>query len=356
MLLDASITRKVSMIFGMGLAAWALVACTTVTPTEVPTEVPTGVPTGVPAATDIVVTETESVPVESGMLPTVDAMIVSGDIVAAGSSTVFPLAEAVALQFKDEGFAGEIKIDSIGSGAGLERFCKTGETDIATSSRHIKDEEVSNCAAINRTPIEFRVGTDALAVVVSSENDFLTDLTLEQLALAFTTANTWKDVDASFPDEPIQRFSPGTDSGTFDYFVEAVLAKDKAPLLNAKNLQLSEDDNVLVQGVEGNPYAIGYFGYAYYQENSEKLHALSIAGVEPSFDSAENNSYKLSRPLYLYSDATVMQEKPQVAAFINYFLTNVNDLVGEVGYFPASDDAWQVSVDNWLKAVGTNGQ
>ena len=134
------------------------------------------------------------------------------------------------------------------------------------------------------------------------------------------------------------------------------MAKDKAPLLNAKNLQLSEDDNVLVQGVEGNPYAIGYFGYAYYQENSEKLHALSIAGVEPSFDSAENGSYKLSRPLYLYSDATVMQEKPQVAAFINYFLTNVNDLVGEVGYFPASDDAWQVSVDNWLKAVGTNGQ
>jgi phosphate transport system substrate-binding protein len=105
------------------------------------------------------------------MLPTVDAMIVSGDIGAAGSSTVFPLAEAVALQFKDEGFCRRIKIDSIGSGAGLERFCKTGETDIATSSRHIKDEEVSNCAAINRTPIEFRIGTDALAVVVSSEND-----------------------------------------------------------------------------------------------------------------------------------------------------------------------------------------
>ena len=215
-------------------------------------------------------------------LPEVNPLALSGNIVSAGSSTVFPLSERMAERFKDEGFGGEIAIDSIGSGAGLERFCVAGETDIANASRAIKDDEVAACTAIGRTPIEFRVGTDALAVVVSSENDFLTDVSMEQLALIFSTAETWADVDPTWPAEPILRFSPGTDSGTFDYFVEVVMGKDEAPLLAAKNLQLSEDDNVLVQGVEGSPYAVGYFGFAYYQENADKLKALSIDDVAPT--------------------------------------------------------------------------
>ena len=127
-------------------------------------------------------------------------------------------------RFKDEGFAGNITIDSIGSGAGFERFCVTGETDIANASRAIKDSEVESCPAIGRTPIEFRVGTDALAIVVSSENDFLTDVTLEELAMIFSEqAVKWSDVSAEWPNEDILRFSPGTDSGTFDFFVEAVM-------------------------------------------------------------------------------------------------------------------------------------
>jgi phosphate transport system substrate-binding protein len=242
-------------------------------------------------------------------------------------------------------------IDSIGSGAGIERFCVAGETDIANASRAIKDSEVESCVAINRTPIEFRVGTDALAVVVSAENDFATDITLAELALIFSTATNWSDVRAEWPAEPIQRFIPGTDSGTFDYFVEEVFEEDSAPILAASNLQLSEDDNVLVQGVEGSPYAIGFFGYAYYANEGGALKALSLDGVTPNAISAEDGSYPLARPLFIYSDASIMAEKPEVAAFINYFLTNVNAEILTVGYFPASDRALNLAKVSWLANV-----
>ena len=273
-------------------------------------------------------------------LPASDPLAVSGDIVSAGSSTVFPLAEAVALRYKDEGFAGQVTIDSVGTGGGFERFCQTGETDVANASRAINEEETAACEAIGRTPIEFRVGTDALAVVVSAENDFVEDLTLEQLALIFSTAENWSDVDASWPAEPIQRYIPGTDSGTYDYFTEEVfpdLADGMAnPQLEASGLNQSEDDNVLVQGVAGSPYAIGYFGYAYASENTDTLRPVMIAGVEPNAASVEANEYPLARPLFIYSDATIMTEKPQVADYINFFLTTVNEEIDAVGYFPAS--------------------
>ena len=222
--------------------------------------------------------------------------------------------------------------------------------------------KLENCKAINRTPVEFRVGTDALAIVVSAENDFLTDVPAADLAKIFSSeAEKWSDVNPAWPAEDIQRFVPGTDSGTYDYFIEAVMIPvygqtDKAKLprklfLEAKNLSQSEDDNVLVQGVEGSKYAIGFFGYAYFNENADKLKAISVEGVAPSFTTAEDGSYKLSRPLFLYSDGSILKEKPQVAAFVNYYLTNVNDVIGEVGYFPASDEALQASRQAWLDAV-----
>jgi phosphate transport system substrate-binding protein len=275
----------------------------------------------------------------AGELPAVDPLSVTGDIISAGSSTVFPLAERMAERFQDEGYSGNITIDSIGSGAGFERFCVAGETDVSNASRAINDTEIESCQAIGREPIEFRVGTDAIAVTVSQGNDFLEDLTIEELAMVFSTAETWADVNPDWPAEPIQRFIPGTDSGTFDYFVEALFDENKEPILSASNLQLSEDDNVLVQGVEGSPYAIGFFGYAYYQENQSLLKAISLDGVVPTEQSAEDGSYALSRPLFIYSDATIIAEKPQVGAFINFFLTNVDDEVLDVGYFPASDAA-----------------
>jgi phosphate transport system substrate-binding protein len=311
-------------------------------------------PTTEPA--DVAPTQTEGdvqedMPVGEGMLPEVNPLEVTGDIVSAGSSTVFPLAERMAERFEDEGYSGLITIDSIGSGAGFERFCVAGETDISNASRPIKEGEVESCAAIGRTPIEFRVGTDALAVTVSQENNFLTDVTFGQLALIFSTAETWADVDPSWPDEPIQRFIPGTDSGTFDYFVEEIFDEDEAPILGASNLQLSEDDNVLVQGVIGSPYAIGFFGYAYYAENTDVLKVLSIEGVEPVKANVDNNSYPLARPLFMYLDATIMSEKPQVAAFLNFVLTYVNEEIIDVGYFPAAEADLDAAMQAWLEAI-----
>jgi phosphate transport system substrate-binding protein len=344
------------------LAACAPAATTTSAPAEPtaaqvePTVAPTdaAVGQGEPAAASV-----EGSAIE---LPEVDPSTLSGDINIAGSSTVYPLAEVIADNFKKDGFAGNVNLASVGTGGGFERFCATGETDVSNASRAIKDSEVENCAALSpaREPIEFRVGTDAIAIVVSKENTFLTNVTPEQLAAIFTTAVNWSDVDPSWPAEPIQRFTPGTDSGTFDFFVEVAIQKalgletlddGKQMALEATNLQTSEDDNVLVQGVEGSPYAIGYFGFAYYNEQMDKLTAISVAGVAPSFETAESGEYALSRPLFIYSDATILKAKPQVAAYINYFLTTVDDVITDVGYFPASVEALNVAKQAWLDAV-----
>jgi phosphate transport system substrate-binding protein len=290
-------------------------------------------------------------PAGEGMLPPVDPSEYSGEIVTAGSSTVFPLSERMSELWEDEG-GPNVTVDSIGTGAGFERFCVNAETDISNASRPIEDDEIAACQENGREVVEFRVGTDALAVAVSTENDFLENLTLEQLVLAFTTAETWADIDPSWPAETIRRFSPGTDSGTYDYFVEEVLDEDQDPLLNASNTQFSEDDNVLVQGVEGSPYAIGYFGYAYYQANASRLKALSVEGVSPTAETAESGEYPLARPLFIYSAREILQEKPQVAAFTNYYLTYVNEEVLDVGYFPASAEALDQARQNWLDAVG----
>jgi len=285
------------------------------------------------------------------VLPGVNPLEVRGDIVAMGSSTVFPLSEVIAARFQDEGYGGNITIDSIGSGAGFERFCVAGESDIANASRPIKEEEISAAGTIGRSPIEFRVGTDALAVVVSKENDFIEDATIEDLALIFGDASTWSDINPDWPEREILRFIPGTDSGTFDYFAEEVFDKKLESLLSADNLQLSEDDNILVQGVEASPYAVAFFGYAYYEENRDKLKILSIEGVEANAATVDKNSYPLARPIFMYSDAGIMREKPQVAAFIAYYLSYVNEEIAKVGYFPAAPAALEEAKRNWVDAM-----
>ena len=331
-------------------------ACAGPTPTQAPAAQATQPPAAQP--TQPAVSAQEPAMEIVGALPAVNPLEVRGDIISAGSSTVFPLTEAMAARFEDEGYAGNITIDSIGSGAGIERFCVTGETDIANASRAIRASEVESCRGIGREPVEFRVGTDALAVVVNPENAFLEDVTVEQLAKLFSDeATNWSDVDPAWPAQPIQRFSPGTDSGTFDYFVEAVMAavyadEGETKIQAAAGIQLSEDDNVLVQGVEGDKNAIGYFGYAYYQENAGRLKLLKINGVEATGATVDAGTYPLARPLFIYSDATIMQDKPQVAAFINFYLSFVNEEIDTVGYFPASPAALNVARANWLIATG----
>jgi phosphate transport system substrate-binding protein len=347
-----------TILFVLVLMSFVLAACgpaATAEPTDAPaTEAPA---TEVPAATEA---PTEA-PAEDPLgMYAPDA--VTGNIITAGSSTVFPLTERMKQRYEEEGFTGNLTVDSIGSGAGIERFCVAGETDIANSSRAIRDTEVESCAGIDRTVVGFLVGIDALAVTVSSENDFVTDVTLEELALIYSTATNWSDVRPEWPNEPIQRFSPGTDSGTFDYFVEAVMAtidddatedvnEGEVGILESAGTQFSEDDNVLVQGVQGSPYAIGYFGYAYYQENASTLKALSVNGVEPTAESAESGDYPISRPLFIYSSTEIMQEKPQVTAFIYFYLNNVVDEILDVGYFPVSDGKAQENLDAWTAAL-----
>jgi phosphate transport system substrate-binding protein len=334
-------------LFVLIAAALIVSACSPAAPAEAPEAEPTAA-----SASDAEVeVEVEEEAVDDPMAMYAPEAV-SGDIVTAGSSTVFPLSERMKQRFEEEGYTGVISIDSIGSGGGYERFCVNGETDISNASRAIKDSEVESCQSIGREPIEFRVGTDALSVVVSKDNDFVDDVTLEELALIFGAAETWADVRAEWPAEPIQRFIPGTDSGTFDYFVEMVFDEDEGPHLAASNTQLSEDDNVLVRGVQGSPYAVGYFGFAYYQENADTLNVLSLNGVAPTADTAESGEYPIARPLFIYSDATILQEKPQVAAFVYFYLTNVNNEIVDVGYFPASDAALQAAMDAWMDAAG----
>jgi phosphate binding protein len=290
-------------------------------------------------------------------LPEVDPLAVSGDIVSAGSSTVYPVTERMADLFVQEGFPGTITVDSVGTGAGFERFCVNAETDISNASRPIRPAELDSCRANGREPLEFFVAIDALAIVVSQENDFLEGLTLEELAAVFSGEVTlWSEVDPSYPAEAIQLFSPGTDSGTFDYFVEEVFDQDETLILNAPGIQLSEDDNVLVQGVLGSPYAIGYFGFAYYQENQDTLRAVAIDGVEPNEETGASGEYPLSRPLFIYTTAEIMNEKPQVAAFVNFYIANVGEQLGpnadQIGYIAVPVDRQNVDRAVWLMAMG----
>lgn len=338
-----------SFVFVLVALSFVLAACgAAATEAPVATEAPATEAPATEAATEAVVEDPMA-------MYAPDA--VTGDIITAGSSTVFPLSERMKQRFEEEGYTGNLTVDSIGSGAGIERFCVAGETDIANSSRAIKDTEIEACAAIGRTVVEFQVGIDALAVVVSSENDFVEDVTIEELALIYSTATNWSDVRPEWPNEPILRFSPGTDSGTFDYFVEAVMEEVLGDtggdaILESAGTQFSEDDNVLVQGVQGSPYAIGYFGYAYYQENASTLKALSVGGVAPTAETAESGDYPISRPLFIYSSTEILQEKPQVSAFIYFYLSNVANEILDVGYFPVSDAKLQEALDNWASAVG----
>jgi len=304
-------------------------------------------------------------------LPIIDPLdIPAGDIGIAGSSTVFPLSVAVLDQWQDEG-GPEYAIDSIGSGGGFERFCVEGASDISNASRAIKDEEIVSCGELDpaRFPIEIRVGTDALSLVLSTGNYFAQELTIEEIAAAFSApaGATWDTINAAFPAHPIQAFSPGADSGTFDYFNEVVFDEaEPSPILESGVVEIvGEDDNLTVRGVaddgctEGDlssTCAIGYFGYAYYQENADTLNVVAVdAGdgpVAPSIDTVNDNSYPISRPLYMYTDESVIAAKPQVADFIAYYLNNVNDLIGEVGYFPAPDAALQQAADAIKAAAG----
>ena len=221
-----------------------------------------------------------------------------------------------------------INIDSIGTGAGFAAFCAVdaeGRPDINDASRAITPQEAQQCDDSGITPIEIRVGTDAVAIVVNPANEFATELTTDEIRLIFSEAETWADIRPDFPNEPIMRFVPGGDSGTFDFFVDEFFDGNPTPMLEESNLVTSEDDTQLTRGIGQNEFAVGFFGFAYYQNNRDTLRVVGVDGVMPSAETVEDGTYPLARPLYIYTHEQVLDSKPQVAAFVNYYLTHVNE-------------------------------
>ena len=265
----------------------------------------------------------------------------SGSVKADGSSTVAPLTTAAAELFKEEQSGVNVTVGTSGTGGGFEKFC-AGETDISDASRPIKDEEKALCEGKGIEFAEIAVANDALTVVVSKDNDWVDCITTEQLKAIWepkSQVNSWKDVDPSFPDEKLDLFGPGTDSGTFDYFTAEVNGEEGA---SREDYSPSEDDNVIVQGVSGSKGGLGYFGFTYFEENSDSLKALKVdsgAGcVAPSVDTARDGSYTpLSRPLFIYPSKAGLA-KPEVKAFLDFYLENDADIAEAAQYIPLSDE------------------
>lgn len=253
----------------------------------------------------------------------------SGKVVMDGSSTVFPIMEAVAEEFSAEQPEVEVTVGVSGTGGGFKRFV-TGETDFSNASREIKEEEAAEAEKNGVEFTQLSVALDGLSLVVNPANDWAQDITIEELNKMWTDTNikTWKDVRSDWPDEEISFFAPGKDSGTYDFFDEKVLNETDI----RQDAQLSEDDNVLVTGVAGTEGAIGFFGFAYYLENKDTLRALNVEGVEPTHDTINDLSYPLSREIYTYVNNASLKDKEQVADFARFMNENAADLSEEVGY------------------------
>ncbi|MER2123979.1 PstS family phosphate ABC transporter substrate-binding protein [Exiguobacterium indicum] len=265
-----------------------------------------------------------------------------GKIAIDGSSTVFPIMEAVGEEYSMEQPDVDVTVGVSGTGGGFKRFV-VGETDLSNASREIKEEEAAEAKKNNIEFTKMALAYDGLTVAVSKENTWVKELTMEQLEKIWLDPNikTWKDVDSSYPAEPLKFFSPGKDSGTFDFFSEEVLEKKDM----RKDVQLSEDDNVLVKGVEGTKGAIGYFGYAYYAENKDKLKEVPLAAegkdaVDPTPETIKDLSYPLSREIYTYINNKSMKDKKQVADFVQFTNENAGDLAEEVGYIKMPQDRY----------------
>lgn len=256
----------------------------------------------------------------------------SGEVVVDGSSTVAPVTQAVAEEFAKENSEVNVSVGISGTGGGFKKFVK-GEIDISDASRPIKPEEAEEAKKNGIEYLELKVGLDGLTVVTNKENTWAKDVSVEDLKKIWTdgsTVKTWKDVNPAWPAEPIKLYGPDQDSGTYDYFIEEIIGKEGKI---RKDYSPSSDDNQLVQGVEGDKGSLGFFGYAYYLEQKDKMNALAINGIVPSDETVKNGTYTpLSRPLYIYVNKKAFAEKPQVKAFVQFYIKNASELLKSVGY------------------------
>jgi phosphate transport system substrate-binding protein len=286
---------------------------------------------------------------------------VEGSLTIDGSSTVYPITEAVAEEFQKENPKARVTVGISGTGGGFKKFCN-GETAISDASRPIKPTEVEACKAKGIEYIELPVAYDGLAVLTNPGNDWVDCITVKELKTMWEPeaqgkVTKWSQIREGWPDKDIHLFGPGVDSGTYDYFTEAVVGKEHA---SRGDFQSSEDDNVLVQGISTDPKALGFFGYAYYEENKGKLKVLGVddekgddgAGcVKPSVETVEQGTYQpLSRPLFIYVRKDAVG-KPIVKAFVESYLANAPELVREVGYIPFKPDAYKLVQSRFDRGV-----
>ncbi|MEL6229629.1 MAG: PstS family phosphate ABC transporter substrate-binding protein [Cyanobacteria bacterium J06627_3] len=298
--------------------------------------------TGLAACGGGTTTDTADAPADGG---TEAASGISGDVLIDGSSTVFPIAEAMSEEFSNANPDVNVTVGVSGSGGGFKKFC-AGETDISNASRPIKEEEVASCEEAGIAFIEVPVAFDGLTIVTNQDNDWAQCLTVDQLNTMWSPdsegqVDNWNQVDASFPDQSLGLYGPGTDSGTFDYFTDEVNGEEGA---SRGDYTASEDDNVIVQGVTGDSGAIGYFGYAYFEENSGSLKAVEVQNedgdcVAPSRDTIADGSYNpMARPLFFYVKKEAYDTKEQVKAFVDFMLAPENgELVADAGYVTLPD-------------------
>ncbi|MBX7144219.1 MAG: PstS family phosphate ABC transporter substrate-binding protein [Oligoflexia bacterium] len=285
----------------------------------------------------------------------------NGTIKVDGSSTVYPITEAVAEEFGRHAQAVKVTVGISGTGGGFKKFC-AGETDISDASRPIKGAEIDLCRQHGVEYVELPIAYDALSIVVSKKNTWLHSITVTELKKLWEPqaqgkVSTWNQIRPEWPNQPIHLFGPGVDSGTFDYFTEAIVGKEDA---SRGDYTSSEDDNVLVQGVSQDEGALGFFGFAYYQENKERLRALAIddeidndgkGAVEPNSQTVLNETYKpLARPLFVYVRTEALG-RPEVDKFVSYYLAQGRTLVSEVGYVPLAEGIQALAVRRFEKRI-----
>jgi phosphate transport system substrate-binding protein len=310
-------------------------------------------------------------PLKSALLAAVAVMLVTGAAVAQqrivtvdGSSTVFPITEAMAEEFQKANRTIKVTVGMSGTGGGFKKFCR-GDTDISNASRPISDKEREDCKKAGIEFIELPVALDALAVMVNPKNDWVNEMTVAELKKIWEPAAqgkimSWKQVRDTFPDRPLRLYGAGVDSGTYDYFTLAIVGKERS---SRGDFTASEDDNVLVQGIAGDINALGFFGLAYYVENKSKLKAVAIKmddkakAVAPSVEAARSGIYQpLSRPIFIYVNRKSIETKPEVVKFVEFYMDKKHSaaLVKEVGYVPLPDNAYDFFLKRFKeRAYGT---
>jgi len=287
-------------------------------------------------------------PAQTGQEPPGVDGLLSGTIEIDGSSTVFPITEAVAEEFLKENPRVRLNVGVSGTGGGFKRFI-VGEIEINDASRPIKPSEAEQASMNGVSFLELRVAIDGIAVSVNPENDWVGYLTVEELKRIWepgSSVSTWNDIRPEWPDIRINLYGPGTDSGTFDYFTKVIVGQEDA---SRADFTASENDNVLVQGISGDVNALGYFGFAYYVENSDKLKIVPIdAGdgpVTPSQQTINSGEYRpLARPIFIYVNLEAL-ERVEVMAFVEFYLENAGELVVEVGYIPLPESVYRGSLE-----------